>query len=212
MPEFEDATGNLWAFNEKGILLLRKIDGRMTSEVIELNLPGNPNRGLTRVVFKNSEQAGTGFWIGTHWGLVRRQPDGKTIHYAINPQNDSDSVFGYAEDKARRVWIARPKGLVVLKTDAFPESTDLNDFTSRRIALKQGVFNAEGQAQLPEQPGEAAVFSFADILRRDAENSSKPDYLKPEIYSIICASDGKWKSSPKRRARWSIRCRTLSGR
>jgi ligand-binding sensor domain-containing protein/two-component sensor histidine kinase len=196
LPDFEDRAGNLWTANEKGILLLREIDGRMTSELIELNLPGNPNKSLTRIVFKNSEQNDFGFWIGTPWGLVRRQPDGKTIHYAINPQNNSDAVFAYAEDKEQRVWIARSEGLVVLKTDTFRELTDLSDLTSRRAVLKQGIFDAEGQAQLPEQAGEASVFSFADILRRDSENSSKPDYLKPEIYSIICASDGRlWMTS-----------------
>ncbi|HEX9962460.1 MAG TPA: two-component regulator propeller domain-containing protein, partial [Pyrinomonadaceae bacterium] len=191
LPEFEDRAGNLWSANDKGILLLREIDGRMTSEQIELNLPGNPDKGLTKAVFRNSEQADAGFWIGTPWGLARRQPDGKTIHYAINPQNNSDAVLVYAEDKARRIWIARPEGLVVLKTDAFSELTDLDDFTSRRARVKPGVFSPDGQAQLPEQPDEAAVFSFADILARDPKNAAQADYLKPEIYSMICASDGR---------------------
>jgi ligand-binding sensor domain-containing protein/signal transduction histidine kinase len=190
LPGFEDRAGNLWTADEKGLLLLRETDGRLTSEVIELNLPGNPDKGLTRAFFRNG-QDGEGFWVGTHWGLVRRLADGKTIHYTINPQNNSDEVFIYAEDKERRVWIARPEGLIVLKTDAFSESTNLSDFTSRRAALKQGVFNPDGSARLPEQPDEAVIFSFEDILRRDAEDSSQPDYLKPEIYSMICASDGR---------------------
>jgi ligand-binding sensor domain-containing protein/signal transduction histidine kinase len=191
LPFFEDRAGNLWTYNDQGILLLREVDGRLSSELVELKLPGNPEKGLTRAVFKNAETGDGEFWIGTHWGLVRRLPDGKTIHYAINPQNNSDAVFVFAEDKERRVWIASPQGLVVLKPDA-AESTSLSDLTSRRAALKQGVFDLEGQAQLPAQAGEAAVFSFADILRRDAaKNSSKPDYLKPEIYSILCAADGK---------------------
>lgn len=195
LPSFEDRAGNLWAANDKGILLLQESEAggaRLSGELIELNLPGNPDKGLTRVVFKNGQDdGGKGFWIGTHWGLARRQPDGKTIHYAINPQNNSDAVLIYEEDKQRRIWIARPEGLVVLKTEDFAEAQDSNDFTSRRAVVKPGVFSADGQAQLPAEPDEAFAFSFADILRRDRENVSKANYLKPEIHSIICASDGK---------------------
>ena len=192
LPDFEDGAGNLWTANEKGLLLLRETDGQMTSETIELNLPGNPDKGLTRALFKNAQTGENGFWIGTHWGLVRRFADGKTIHYAVNPQNNKDEVFIYAEDRERRIWIARPEGVVVLKTDAPAETANSSDFSSRRAVIKQGVFGADGQAQLPEQTDAAVVFSFADILRRDAGNAArKPDYLKPEIYSMLCASDGK---------------------
>lgn len=196
LPGFEDRAGNLWTANDKGLMLLREnADGRFASEIIELNLPGNPDKGLTRAIFKNGLDADA-FWIGTHWGLVRRRADGKTIHYAIDPQNNKDEVFIYAEDKQRRIWIARPEGLVVLKTDASAELTNLNDFTSRRADLKPGVFSADGQTQLPEQPGEAVFFSFSDILRRKPENSSQTNNLKPEIYWIICASDGRmWVTS-----------------
>ncbi|MDQ3800249.1 MAG: hypothetical protein M3384_12410, partial [Acidobacteriota bacterium] len=176
LPVFEDRAGNLWAANDKGILLLRETETggvRLSGEVIELNLPGNPDKGLTRAAFNNGQAESEGFWIGTHWGLVRREPDGKTIHYAINPQNDSDPVFVFEEDKQRRVWIARPEGLVVLKTEDFAERGDLNEFTSRRAALKPGVFSPDGQAQLPAEPNEAVLFSFADILRRDPESVSK---------------------------------------
>ncbi|HYP51118.1 MAG TPA: two-component regulator propeller domain-containing protein, partial [Pyrinomonadaceae bacterium] len=194
LPVLEDRAGTLWASNEKGILLLRETaEGvSLSSEVIELNLPGTPAKGLTRAAFRNGrDDGGAGFWIGTHWGLVRREPDGKTIHYAINPQNNSDAVFVFEEDKQRRIWIARPEGVVVLKTEPLAEIKDLKDFTSRRAVLKPGVFGADGQAQLPEQSGEAVLFPFAEILRGIPENDSKTSYLKPEIYSIICASDGK---------------------
>jgi ligand-binding sensor domain-containing protein/signal transduction histidine kinase len=191
LPGFEDRAGNLWGASGNGILLLREVDGHWTNELVELILPGNPNKGLSRTAFKNGHGDESGFWIGSDWGLVRRLPDGKTIHYTINPQNNSDAVFVFEEDKEQRIWIARPEGLIVLKTDTASELTNLSDSTSRRAVVKQGIFNTDGQAQLPEKADEAAVFSFADILRRDSENISKPDYLKPEIYSIICASDGR---------------------
>lgn len=189
LPTFEDNAGNLWMSDEKGLILLREVEGHLTTEAIELNLPGNPDKGLTRAGFRESQE--DGFWFGTNWGLVRRLPDGKTIHYSVNPQNGSDPVYVFAEDKQQRVWIARPEGLLALKTDAEKESANPGGFTSLRANVKQGAFSADGEAQLPERAGEAAVFSFADILRRDSENASPANYLKPEIYSILCASDGK---------------------
>jgi ligand-binding sensor domain-containing protein len=40
LPRFEDSLGNLWNSNDKGLNLLREADGKLTAELIEVNLPG----------------------------------------------------------------------------------------------------------------------------------------------------------------------------
>jgi len=190
LPAFEDSAGNLWSTDNKGIYLMHEVEGRYDFELIELNLPGNPDQGLTAAAFRNGREGD--FWIGTHWGLVRRLPDGKMIHYALDPKNNRDTVLYFAEDKERRVWIARPEGVLVLKANALSELANSDNFTALRAVVKPGIVATDGKAQLPEQANEAVMFSFADILRRDtAADVSKTDYLKPELYGIICGADGK---------------------
>lgn len=190
LPRFEDSLGNLWNANEKGINLLRDVGGKLTAELIELNLPGLPKDKLNVGTFGQGEN--DAFWLGTNWGLVRRLPDGRTIHYLLDPKNGADAVRYLAEDKHGRVWMARSDGLMVLKVDSVSESAVAENFVSVRAVVKPGIVNAEGQPQLPEKSGEAVHFSFADVLRREMkEKAAKRNYAAPEFFKIICGSDGK---------------------
>src|SRR6185503_15037891 len=83
MPDFEDSAGNLWTSDDKGIYLMREVDGRFVLQRVELRLPGNPASGFERVVFQQGRDGS--LWIGTPWGLVRRLPDGRQIHYTLSP-------------------------------------------------------------------------------------------------------------------------------
>jgi signal transduction histidine kinase/ligand-binding sensor domain-containing protein len=187
MPRFEDAAGNLWGADSKGIYLMREVEGRQDSQLIELGLPGNPENGLMRAVFQGGRDGS--LWVGTHWGLVRRLPDGRQIHFSLDPQNNSDPVLLLAEDKGGRVWIARPDGLFVLNAEPLSALAGTAEFAERKVVIRQGGVDAGGRARLPAQPGEATFFSFADILRRDSERAGGAG-IKPGILGIICASDG----------------------
>jgi signal transduction histidine kinase/ligand-binding sensor domain-containing protein len=197
LPNFEDAAGNLWTADAKGIYLLHEADGRLQSERVDLYLPGLPKSGLSLVVFKRGQEED--FWVGTNWGLVRRLPDGRMIHFTISPKNDDDLVRYFVEDKNSRVWMARPDGLIVLKVDELAALKGPAAFTARKAALKRGTVSADGRTQLPEQVGEAISFSFADILLRERGNKAGPAHsATPEIYEMICASDGKiWMTSSR---------------
>ncbi|HEX8564504.1 MAG TPA: two-component regulator propeller domain-containing protein [Pyrinomonadaceae bacterium] len=191
-PTIEDSEGNLYASDEKAVFLAREKDGQINYDPVEINLPGNPTNKLTRSYFEEARSGGV--WIGTNWGLVHRFPNGKTIHFSIDPQNDRDLVRFFAEDAEKRVWIAHPDGLIVLKVGALLESENL---TAIKAVVKKGTFGEDGQAQMPEKDGEAFLFSFKDVLLQDttdelnAENS-----LKPAITQMMCASDGKmWLTS-----------------
>jgi signal transduction histidine kinase/ligand-binding sensor domain-containing protein len=193
-PVFEDSSENLWAANGRSVYLVKEIDGRIIHEPVNLDLPDNPSEILLDAVFKDGRDGD--LWIGTHWGAVRRFADGRMIHYRMNPQNDRDLVRYFAEDKENRIWIARPDGLLVAKVESRSEIVGAGNFDNRRMIVRNGVVGADGQPQLPEQAGEAVLLSFADLLNRDRESLAKADYLKPEIYGIICASDGKiWMTS-----------------
>lgn len=186
-PEFEDASGNLWAANGSGVFLVREIDGQTLYERVELNLPGDPSARLMGATFRDGR--GGDLWIGTHWGAVRRLPDGRMIHYQIHPADNRDPVSVYAEDNENRLWIARPEGILVVKVEPLSAILNANDLSDRRINVKPGVVNSERQPELPQQAGEGVLLPFADLLNRDRKNGA--DLLKPEIAALICASDGK---------------------
>jgi signal transduction histidine kinase/ligand-binding sensor domain-containing protein len=170
--------------------LLREAGGKLTAELIELDLPGLPKDKLNVQTFVQGEN--DAFWLGTNWGLVRRLSDGRMIHYLLDPKNGADTVRYLAEDKQGRVWMARSDGLMVLKVDSAFESTNAENFVSRRAIVKPGIVNAEGQPQLPKNAGEAVHFPFAEVLRREAKDAAaKRNYPAPEFFRIICAADGK---------------------
>ena len=107
----------------------------------------------------------------------------------MNAGNKGDSSAVFTEDKERRIWMAGSEGLIVLNPGGISENADQGE--SRRAVVREGAINAGGQAELPAAPNEAFVFSFADLFLREQGKMSRADNLKPLIYAIICASDGK---------------------
>lgn len=184
MPSFEDSLGNLWTSDDKGVYLMSEVDGRLVTQPIELRLPGNPGVSFAFTVFH--EASDRSLWIGTNWGLVRRLPDGRQIHFSISPQNERDPASLLAEDKDGRIWIARQDGLFVLKVEPMSELTALSDFTARKVVVRPGKVASGGQAQLPEKAGEAAAFRFADLLRGHAKATATAI-----PYGLLSASDGR---------------------
>jgi signal transduction histidine kinase/ligand-binding sensor domain-containing protein len=196
LPNFEDDDGNLWTGDAEGIYIMREADGQWIYDPVEVKLPGNPTGKLTSVAF-NPAQSG-GIWVGTNWGLVRRLPDGKMIHFSVSPENNSDTVLYFAEDKQSRVWISRPEGLIVMKvSESSGSSSESEDLAAQKSVVTKGTVGKSGEAQMPEQAGEAFVFSFENIFLNDRAGDSNADNApKPALYHMICASDGKmWLTS-----------------
>jgi len=189
-PSFEDSQGNLWGYEPRGLDLLREVDGRTVPQLVELNLPGNPGDGLKAASFESGSEGS--FWIGTNWGLVRRLTSGRMVHYSIEPHDALDPVYIFAEDKQQRVWMTRPEGILVLKVDSVSELNDLPGLSSRRTVIRKGEVGADGQAQLPTQPGEGFTFTFQDMFRRYAgQKSADPTTNKWTAWGVLCASDGR---------------------
>src|SRR6185295_13916197 len=186
-PTFEDSAGNLWTYQAKGLELLREVDGRTVSELIELKLPDNPGRSLPIRAFKPGTDGS--FWVGTNWGLVRHLPDGRMIHYSFRVENDVDQVNFFGEDKDHRVWIARPEGLFVLKVEPVSQISSPEKISSRQALIKPGHVGPNGEAELPTQPGEVFAFSFRDLIRRD-KGPDKSTTNRPIIWGILATTDG----------------------
>lgn len=196
VPTYEDRAGNLWAGDATGLYLMREVDGKLVARHIALNLSGNPDKGIGYVTFYDGEN---GLWIGTDWGLVRRLPDGKIIHYNIRPGDNGDSLVSLAEDRDGRVWITRPDGVVVLKPEPFSSLAGLGEFTRRKLVIRVGLVAADGQPQLPQIGGEAVAFASADFLQLDAvRRAQEQSFPKPIIYKLLRASDDRiWISTSR---------------
>jgi len=189
LPLFEDSAGNLWSYEPKGLDLLHEVDGGLVPELIELKLPGSPESDLRIRSFRHGSDGS--FCMGTGWGLVRHLPDGRMFHFSLRSDGKPDQVSFFAEDKENRVWIARPEGLLVLKVEASSELKSIEKLSSRQVVIKAGRVSADGQPELPTQPGEAFTFSFSDLMRRDKKlGLDKIPTNPPVIWGVLAAADG----------------------
>ena len=191
-PSFEDDDGNLWTLSGNRVSLMRPVgDGKFDLEPIEVSLPGAPSQVPTS--FSLAESAGPGFWIGTQWGVTRRLPDGRTFHLSIDPKDGEDTVAIYAEDADSRLWITRPGGIVVLKTDPAEKlAAQSGTLPDRDSSVGGGVVEADGQAAMPDESGRALFFKFEDLFRSfPASTIAEADFYKPTVSRIICGADGK---------------------
>ena len=188
-PGFEDAAGNLWGASADGAFLIKEADGQTITQPVALDLPGNPREKFSAINYKDGREGD--LWIGTHWGTVRRLPDGRMIHYQIMPEAGSDNTFISGIDKENRLWFTRAEGIVVARVEPVAELPAAGDLTPRRMTIKTVSIDAGGQAALPERAGEAVLIPFTDLLINDKEISAAADYQKPLVYSIVCTTDGK---------------------
>src|SRR5262249_27965997 len=82
-------------------------------------------------VWEVTEDAVHRLWIATRFGLVRRSPDGRTMHYEVNPSPDDDNVAALALEPDGRMWLGHRSGVITF----VPPAADAHagDAASRRI-------------------------------------------------------------------------------
>jgi ligand-binding sensor domain-containing protein len=95
---YEDRQGKLWAGTDDGVYSLDQSEGRFRR--VELNLP-QPVRNVWAFL---EDQDGS-LWIATWFGLVRRQPDGRVVHYADLPSPKGDEVRALLLDREGKLWL-----------------------------------------------------------------------------------------------------------
>lgn len=189
LPFYQETDGTLWTGSEKGVFIMNeRADGKYDLDPVEIPLPGNPKEGLSYLVAADA-RGGDGFWIGTHWGIVRRLRDGRMFHYSIKPTADQDWVRALAEDRDGRVWVSHAGSLIVVKAAEVPDGGPVPSVAARVTA---GQVATDGTAIMPELPGDAVEFEYKDLLRRyTSKTTDAPDFLQPEIFGIVAGRDGQ---------------------
>jgi ligand-binding sensor domain-containing protein len=145
----EDRYGQIWAGSDGGLLRLVNAGDHATLEPVALDLPGRPDRAVQ--IWSFAESADGTLWLGTSWGLVRRVPDGVTVHYRIEPVQGADHVRAVVADGDNWIWIAHDTGLIAFRPDTLEPNSRMDPHRSLRIELPA----YSPRPRLPELPGEA---------------------------------------------------------
>ena len=114
----DDRQGRIWAATDGGLYRLDKRRGEVKFQRVELGLGAHADEAVQ--VWALFEDRDSSLWIGTKFGLVRRLPDGRMIHYSVRPSPSSDTVHALLWDQNDRLWIGHRTGLVVVNPKALP--------------------------------------------------------------------------------------------
>ncbi len=148
---YEDRKGRLWAGTDGGAFLLDE-SASATFREVDLGLPSGPDRAV--LVWAFAEDAEGSLWIGSSWGLSRRLPDGRTLHYTVGPVQGADHVRALLADEGDRIWIGHETGLIAFYAE--PASSSLASRALRPIRARS--INA------PAKAGDAIRYANADGL------------------------------------------------
>jgi ligand-binding sensor domain-containing protein/signal transduction histidine kinase len=162
---YEDHSGNIWVGTDNGLFRLDGGNVGGTFKQVELGIRSRSDQVLE--VEAMVEDIEGSLWAGTGQGLVRITPDGRALHYPLDPAQSVDYVWSLFTDKDGRVWAGHQSGLLVFKPEPAAQASADNDFSGRVQIKKQA-----GQAQrlqtaplsLPAAPGEARWYTVADGL------------------------------------------------
>ncbi|HWO03008.1 MAG TPA: two-component regulator propeller domain-containing protein, partial [Blastocatellia bacterium] len=160
---YEDRAGEVWAGTDAGLFLLN--DTSTAFIPAGLGIPSHPDR--LAQVWALVEDPEASLWIGTKFGLVRRLPDGLTVHYRVRPSHDRDTVLALIHDRDGRLWLGHESaGLIVF----IPQSASLRigaeSFPWQQLARPRAKARNES-IQLPTSPGDAVQFTTADGLSQN---------------------------------------------
>lgn len=164
---YEDAAGNLWLGGDALYRIAEQPDGKISFEKIELNLPTNPKTEL--IINRVVESRDASLWLITTWGVVRRLADGRQIFYQTDGLR-SDTVSSLIEDRAGRIWLARPSKFYILKPETIDEVFRSDALDVRRLDDAIPGTTKSGFA-FPETSG--ALFQYADIEDFAGEGTQK---------------------------------------
>jgi ligand-binding sensor domain-containing protein/two-component sensor histidine kinase len=161
---YEDRTGQIWAGTDGGLFRLDESSGKLVFRRVELGLP-QPDLPV-RALIEDSEGS---LWVSTQgMGLVRRLPDGRIVHYAIQPSPPlGDLVESLMFDAEGRLWIAHRggAGLVVFKPEPVSSFAAEDKLVNRITAgCAPGAGLGDKRVRLPAAAGEACRYTSADGL------------------------------------------------
>lgn len=183
---YEDHNGDLWAGSVDGLYRLEEEDRRVSLRPIDVGLPENQRKVLGVNVFCEGHDGS--LWVGTGWGLLRRLPDGRMIHFSIQPISGGDTVLSLLTNADGRIWAGHYGGLFVIDPEPIASLSDLGAFTSLALGVKRKDRRAQDEpVQLPEQAGEARRYTTADGL---ADNFISGLYQRADGHVWITTTKG----------------------
>ncbi|MBL8189534.1 MAG: hypothetical protein JNK38_16105, partial [Acidobacteria bacterium] len=160
----EDRAGQLWIGTQAGLFRLNRTatDPTKRFEAISVGFPNKPDN-LFEVVLMAEDHEGS-LWLGSIFGLSRRLPDGRFVHYSVKPGEGTDSIRAIVEDREGRLWIGQQSGLMIYKPE--PAAAAKSGFIAlEKIAQQNSSPNLQdGKLILPAIPGEARWYTTADGL------------------------------------------------
>jgi PAS domain S-box-containing protein len=161
---YEDRAGRIWAGTNGGLFRLDTPEsGGATFRRIELS--GSPGLDRTLEVYAMVEDQEGSLWIGTLLGLMRRLPDGRTIHYPLE-SSPTRIVSALLLDTEGRLWLGYQNGLLVVKPEPAAKAENSGD-PPWRVLRKRDATETSSHSeplQLPAAPGEASWFTTIDGL------------------------------------------------
>jgi ligand-binding sensor domain-containing protein/signal transduction histidine kinase len=179
---YEDHSGNIWAGTDNGLFRLDGGNVVGTFKQVELGIRSRPDQ-IVEVEAMVEDDEGS-LWVGINQGLVRIIPDGRALHYPLEPgQSSVDYVWSLFRDKDGRVWAGHQSGLLVFKPEGGTQAKPDDDF-SRRVQIKKQQTGKAGKAQiakssLPAANGEARWYTLADGLSHN------------NVHALHQSSDGR---------------------
>ncbi len=158
----EDRARQLWIGTQAGLYRLNRnaTDPAKRFEPIPIGYP-NKSDNLFEVDLMSEDREGS-LWLGSLFGLSRRLPDGRFVHYSVMPSEGIDSIRAIAEDREGRLWIGHQSGLMVYKPEPAAMATP-GFIALEKIARQHSAPNLQdGNLILPNTMGEARWYTNAD--------------------------------------------------
>lgn len=155
----EDRAGRIWFGTQGGLYMLNRQDPKHPFQPVPIGYPNKPDQLFE--VDKLLEDDEGSLWLGSIYGLSRRLPDGRFIHYSVFPGEGIDSIRAIHEDSEGRLWIGHQFGLLIFKPE--PAAKVGSSFVALEKLARQQNLQA-GRLQLPSAVGEARWYTTADGL------------------------------------------------
>jgi streptogramin lyase len=163
---FEDSAGRIWVGSDGGLFLLHETaDGAVSFEHVKLG-PFDAVPPRETEIKDMVEDAEGALCFATYYGLVRRFPDGRQIHYTIWTSQPTDVVWALILDDKKRLWIGHQAGLLVFHPEPASSLTtnEVNLGRAANDSKKSAPVQAGGHLPLPDAPGKVVWITTAEGL------------------------------------------------